>query len=396
MDSRLSRENIVNRQSFYANEAAQSLRLLLIEDSDDDAALLQCRLQKSGLKFQLVRVEAEEAFRYELQHQVDLVISDFSIRQFGALAALDILKRDFPDVPLLIVSDAIGEETAVEAMKHGAIDYLLKDRLGRLPQAVLHGVEAARLRTKLRRKREDLTRAHVDLEKLSTQLIEAQEQERKSVARELHDELGQRLTVLNINLHRLHAYLHEADALAVWTHAADEVATLMSQVRELSVSLRPPALEHMGFEAAVRQLLERQFAGLGTICTFECRDLPAQLADAIAITAYRIIQESITNIVKHADAKHVAVSIRIGESGDRIDIEIRDDGRGFDQTGGTISGRTGNGLDGMEERVKLLGGRIAIRSAPGYGTSIEACLPLRRNTERTWREEFAEMGTLSN
>jgi signal transduction histidine kinase len=356
-------------------DAHEPLRLLLVEDSDDDAELAIYRLRRAGINFQLHRVETEEAFRRALANPVDLIISDFSLPQFGAIVALDILKNENPDIPLIIISGAIGEETAVAAMRNGAIDYVLKDRLARLPQAVLQGVETARMRIKLRRKRENLALAHAHLEKLSVQLIDAQEQERKSLARELHDELGQRLTALNINLHHMRKFLSGQEATDAWQTADAEVALLIAQVRAMSVSLRPPALDYLGLESAIRLLLERHFANADTSCVLEYAGVPEKLAASIEITAYRIIQESITNVVRHANATRVVVEVNGGETADELEIVVRDNGRGFDA--GSTSGGMSSGLLGMRERVELLRGTLHVETAKENGTRIVASLPLK-------------------
>jgi signal transduction histidine kinase len=351
------------------------LRLLLVEDSDDDAELAIYRLRKAGINFQLHRVETEEAFRRALADPVDLVISDFSLPQFGATVALEILKNENPDIPLIIISGAIGEETAVTAIKNGAIDYVLKDRLARLPQAVLQGVETARMRVRLREKRENLAQAHARLGTLSAQLIDAQEQERKNLARELHDELGQGLTALNISLHQMRKFLSGPEALHVWQAADAEVAQMITQVRAMSVSLRPPALDHLGLEAAVRALLERQFANSDISYALEYAGVPEMLAPSIEITAYRIVQEAVTNIVRHAHATRVVVEVNGGETAAELEIVVRDNGRGFDA--GSKSDDMSSGLLGMRERVELLRGALHVETAKGQGTRIVALLPLK-------------------
>lgn len=364
---------------------AEALRLLLVEDSDDDAELVAYRLRQAGIHFCLDRVETEPAFRRALRQPVDLIVADFMVPQFGAIAALEILRSENLDIPLIIISGTIGEETAVAAMRHGAVDYVLKDRLARLPQAVLQGIDTARMRVGLREKRENLAQAHAHLEELSVQLIDAQEQERKSLALELHDELGQRLTAIKISLHRMRDGLNGADAEAAWDSADGEVAMLIAQVREMSVALRPTALDYLGLEAAIRQLLERQFTHTDITYALDYAGVPAALTPSIEITAYRIVQESITNIVRHAGASRVVVEVNGGESGEEIELIVRDNGRGFDVAAQITlqRRRMSTGLLGMSERVKLLGGVFRVEATPGQGTRIVASLPIKRSKNGT-------------
>lgn len=244
-------------------------------------------------------------------------------------------------------------------------------------RTLMHAV--VNMTDRLRLKQENLRLARTHLEALSLQLLDAQELERKSLARELHDELGQRLTMLNISLHRLRDHLFAQDSLDIWQTAETEVASLIAQVRTMSGSLRPPALDHLGLEAAIRQLLHRQFANTQINWILEYVGVPKTLPSSIEITAYRIIQESITNAVRHANAKRIVVEVNGGEAGNELEVVVRDDGEGFDvskyKERQPVS--MSSGLLGMSERVRLLGGLLNIESMTGKGTRIVASIPLQ-------------------
>jgi PAS domain S-box-containing protein len=216
------------------------------------------------------------------------------------------------------------------------------------------------------------------LARLSLDLIDAQESERKALARELHDELGQRLAALNMLLHRSRPWFGDADGAALWSEAEREMTSLAGLVRDLSASLRPPDLDYFGLEVSLRQLLARQF-DRGPAWTFAYAGLPQRLPSTIEISVYRIVQESVTNIVRHARARRVVVEIDGGATGDEVKIAVRDDGVGFDAAGWReLAARTARaGLAGMRERVELLGGSFAIDSRRGAGTRIAATVPLR-------------------
>lgn len=213
---------------------------------------------------------------------------------------------------------------------------------------------------------------------LSRDLINAQENERKALARELHDELGQRLTALNLLLHRALPHFKTGEARVLWKQAEHELESLVGLVRDLSVSLRPPGLDFFGLEPTVRQLLERQLAG-GPDWIFEYAGLPQRLAPTLEISVYRIVQESLTNIVRHAGASHVVVEMNGGADGRELELIVRDDGRGFDAACWREDvARAGcAGLAGMSERIQLLGGAFEVDSRPGRGTRITATLPLQ-------------------
>jgi len=260
--------------------------------------------------------------------------------------------------------DAEGTITHFIGAQHDVtLEHSLVDTLERV------AAERAGLIERLDRKRDQLAR-------LSLDLINAQEAERKAVARELHDELGQRLTALNMLLHRSLPYFQAGEAHALWRQAEQEMGSLVELVRDMSVSLRPPGLDYFGLEPTIRELLTRQFRdGAGWI--FEYAGLPRRLAPEIEITVFRIIQESVTNIQRHARARHVVVEVNGGAAGMELELIVRDDGRGFDPARLAELAHAGrSGLSGMRERVGLLGGAFEVDSRPGGGTRIVVTLPL--------------------
>ena len=217
-----------------------------------------------------------------------------------------------------------------------------------------------------------------NLERLSAQLINAQEQERINLARELHDDLGQRLALLKIDLHHLQSFLQTQAAITAWEHVNADVLTLIEQTRSIALSLRPPTLDYLGLEAAIEQLLTRQFANGTTQFIFEYAGLPSKLQPNVEITIYRIVQEGITNIVRHAKASKVIIEINGGASGQELELIIRDNGIGFvihaNEPGCTPA--ISSGLIGMRERANLLGGDFKISSSPGAGTRIAISITL--------------------
>ena len=233
--------------------------------------------------------------------------------------------------------------------------------------------------TEQRQSAREILDLDANLERISSHLLHAQEQERISLARELHDELGQRLALLKINLHHLRRALADPAALELWGSIDADVVTLIAQIRVISVSLRPPLLDYLGLEYAVRQLLIRQFATGSSSFVFEYVGLPDRLAAPIEIAVYRVVQESITNIVRHAHAPRVVVEINGGEAVRELEVVIRDNGVGFDQAAVAAIARTDGsdgGLLGMRQRVELLGGQFDIETAPQGGTRIVVVFPL--------------------
>lgn len=350
---------------------APPLRLLLVDDSRFDMQLLEERLQRDGVRHALCRVTDDTAFRAALAQRWDLVLTELELPQFSALAALAILQTAAQATPLIVLTGNADEAALRRAMDAGAVDYVLKTRLGRLTQSLRLAVERARLVERLEAKQ-------VRMVDLSHALINAQEAERKALARELHDELGQRLTALNLLLHRSQPWFVDEEGMTLWRTAEREMTSLVGMVRDLSVSLRPPGLDFFGLEITIGQLLAHRLQH-GPEWVFEYAGLPQRLAPVIEISVFRIVQESITNIVRHAHARHVVVEINGGADATELELIVRDDGAGFDAARWREHAAHARraGLAGMSERVQLLGGTFDIDSTPGHGTRITALIPLQ-------------------
>jgi PAS domain S-box-containing protein len=230
--------------------------------------------------------------------------------------------------------------------------------------------ERAALIERLERKRSHMAR-------LSHDLINAQEHERKALARELHDEFAQRLTALQLVLHRARPHFEQGGADALWRQAEGELTALVGLMRDVSTALRPPGLDYFGLEPTVRHMLARCFED-GPAWTFDCAGLPARLPPVVEISAYRIVQEAATNIVRHARATRVVVEISGDADATLLELSVRDDGIGFDAAHWREQSARGRraGLAGIGERVQLLGGQFDVASRPGAGTTIAATLPL--------------------
>ncbi len=218
----------------------------------------------------------------------------------------------------------------------------------------------------------ELVHANERLRALSQRLLETQETERRSIARELHDEIGQLLTAVTLDLQfclKLPGmtpaadHLHESIAL---------VQRVCMRVRDLSLDLHPPLLDQMGLPAAVRWHVRREAERAGLVARVATDAFDSRLGSDIETACFRVVQEAVTNIVRHARAHSIGVELRHHEDG--VVLTVRDDGAGFDLAAARQRAAHGRslGLVGMEERVALAGGRLSIESAPGEGTVIRA------------------------
>jgi PAS domain S-box-containing protein len=235
-----------------------------------------------------------------------------------------------------------------------------------------------RLRTQqtLERLNRELEVSHERLRALSRRLFEVQEEERKRLARDLHDDVGQALTALKIQLESLARPGGELAPRSRVDEIVDTVQHTLERVRQLSLSLRPPQLDDLGLAAALRSHLDRQARVAGLQAHFEAEDAPPALAPDAETACFRVAQEAINNVLRHARARNLWV--RLFNTGGRLAISVRDDGRGFDLE--SVRARAANGaslgLVGMEERMALAGGSFELRSSLGQGTVLLATFPM--------------------
>jgi signal transduction histidine kinase len=223
----------------------------------------------------------------------------------------------------------------------------------------------------------ELRRAGDRLHALSGRLVTIQEAERRHLARELHDEFGQALTATKINLQALQRF-PDPDALA--PRLQDSISLvdhLLQQARALSLNLRPPMLDDLGLTAALRWYVDQQAQRAGLREHFVADSLEQRLEPGLETACFRVAQEAITNVVRHARAQQVSVELRC-EAGE-LHLLVCDDGVGFEPAGVKAAAERGGslGVAGMEERVSLMGGRFVCKSAPQQGTEIHAYFPLK-------------------
>ena len=223
--------------------------------------------------------------------------------------------------------------------------------------------ERDRLEKEVRRRTRQLTG-------LAQHLQTVREDERARLARELHDELGALLTAAKLDAARIRSRLGSGapEALERLAHLVETLNQGIALKRRIIEDLHPSSLTNLGLAASL-EVLAREFGERAGI-TVRCSAEPAPLRPADQLTAYRLVQEALTNVARHAQAR--TVEIALSTRGDRVELEVRDDGRGFDTEGQPESA---HGLTGMRYRVEAAGGELSIDAAPGRGTRIRAWLP---------------------
>ena len=477
----------------------KELDILIIEDAALDAELIEDELRDGGVRFRSRRIQTREEFLAELKSaRPDIILSDFTLPHFDALEALSLLRKLSLEIPFILVTGTRSEEVAVECIREGADDYILKASLKRLPTSIANtlqkkAIEQARIEAEdaLRRSEEQYrliaenTRDLISLvdidgrflyaspshqssldyhpERLAGQefiefvhpddraivrqswqqsmqhresrtteirirhasggyhifesignwivdeksqpqraviisrdithrkeseqalrslpklIREAQESERRRVARELHDSVIQILSSVKFRLQVVEEKLVDKDDGA-WRDTLKAKAHLekaIQEVRRISRNLRPSELDDLGLAPAVRSLCSEFVERTGMNVNLSIQKLPASLPSDIELNLYRIIQEALGNIEKHSQAKRVSLSL--ARKASKLCAAIADDGCGFDPsaTRSRKNNSGGMGLVDMKERAALLGGLCQLRSTPGSGTEIVVEMPLK-------------------
>jgi signal transduction histidine kinase len=313
----------------------------------------------------------------------DIVLSDYHLPGFTGLEALQMLRdhdRASPEgkqVPFILVSGQIGEDTAVEAMRNGAADYLLKNKLARLAPAIEHAIAASRThRARVVADRE-LVLSRKRLSELAQHLQTSVEAERLAIAREIHDDVGGSLTALKFELDwiRRHAAAPAAPEFNARVLAALETVThAIEASQRIMQNLRPAILEQ-GLVAALQWLTSRFEKRTGIVCEFRTGDAVAPervvLPPGVPLVAYRTAQEALTNVSKHAHASRVVVDLSL--TGGVLSLEVSDNGAGLGQA--DLAKTQSFGIRGLHERASTVGGWVDLSSSAA-GTSLILSVPL--------------------
>jgi PAS domain S-box-containing protein len=295
----------------------------------------------------------------------DLSTIDLSHISGATADEIKAYSRSVVGAPLQGSGKIIGVVTAASPEMHHFNDEDLKLLLV-VADRVAPAIERARLI-------ETIHAAQKRLKALSTRLLTAQEEERRHIAVELHDELGQVLTAVKIKLQTVERKL-DVESRAGIADAIDSVDEAMERVRNLALDLRPAILDDLGLPMALRWYTHRFARDTGIEVHFSADDAP-RLEPVLETACFRVAQEALTNVMRHAHARHVWIELQLGSA--ETGLNIRDDGIGFDVPAARerAIGGVSVGLLGMEERVSSLGGEFAMQSARGKGTRLSIRFP---------------------
>lgn len=355
------------------------LKILLIEDNMDDVFLLKKMLaehQTTSFDIEHKSTLTDAIKILETQH-FDIILLDLSLSESEGLDTFTHIHNRFSATPIIVLTGLAAEEPAIMAVRLGAQDYLVKDEVNQhlISRAIRYAIE--------RKSIEETMLAYQEkLRSLASELCLAEERERRRIATELHDHIGQNLAISRIKLGLLR---ENADATK-FTKAIDEIQAMIEETiqytRSLTFELSPPLLYEFGFEAAVEWLSERIREQYHLNIAFQNDQAPKPLSDDLRVLLFQAVRELLYNIVKHAQTEHAILSINKDDHFIRITVE--DHGKGFntDTICSNMVQPSGFGLFNIRERLKNFGGKLEIKSTPGAGTTATLFAPLRLNEDK--------------
>jgi len=346
---------------------AEATPLIFIVDDDRGMLrLIEKTLQRESLAT-ATAASAREAIEWLQKNRPTLMLLDLKLQDTEGKEIINHLTAAGTTVPFIVITGQGDERVAVEMMKSGALDYLVKDVQFQdfVPRVVRRALD------QLDRDRR-LAAAEQERKRLEQQILEIGDRERRRIGQDLHDGLGQHLAGMELMMHAL-----EQNMAPVSKSGAAQIGKISEHLREairqskaLARGLSPVELQANGLMSALEELATNAGSLFRADCTFRC-PRPILISDNVAAThLFRIAQEAVTNAAKHGRARRIEIELR-HEAG-RLLVSVRDNGKGFDAK---AQRGEGMGLSGMNYRAKLIGGSLTVEPAKGGGTMVTCAAP---------------------
>ena len=352
-----------------ATEPAPQAKILLVDDEPKSLFALQELLSGLGQNL-MVAQSGEEALRLALKNDFAVILLDVRMPGIDGFETARLIRSRERSrlTPIIFLTAAADEMSSMfRGYEVGAVDYLQKPVV---PEILKSKVAVF---VELHRKTERLRESEEKLRGLAAHLISVREDERAHIAREIHDELGQVLTGLKMEVTWLAKRLREKPLLEKTDSMCKLIDTTVQTVRKIATGLRPEMLDDMGLIAAVGWQAKEFQKRTGIRCRAK---LPPEVKIDIDIstTMFRIFQEILTNVARHSRATRVDIELMLSE--ERVALEVVDNGVGIGDE--DVSGKKSLGLLGMHERALLFGGEVKITGTPGHGTRVSVSIPMKQ------------------
>ena len=352
-------------------------RIMLVDDDEDDFVLMRQML--SEIEHWNVKLDwassYEDALRAAKKGFYDLCLMDYRLDHSTGLELMHEMQKNGFSTPIIVLTGKGDHEIDLKAMQDGAADYLEKGQVNPhiLERSIRYAIERAK-------NLESLRQSERQLKVLSSKLMEAQENERKRLAHELHDSIGASLTAVKFGLERELRRSESGDVdldTSIMKELVDIVEITLKDLKRIYGNLRPLILDDLGVLPAIRSLI-RQFSEVKPQVHFDhaFSVKEEEIPETIKIVLYRVCQEALNNISKHSDATSVELSLARKEKA--LLLTIHDNGHGFDlrEVLAQERNKIGLGLESMKERVEMSAGSFTIVSNKTKGTTLKAVWPL--------------------
>jgi len=359
-----------------SNQNPAVLHILHLEDSLADHQLVVREFRHSSKPVTIDRVERLQDFEAALKTSAfDIVLADYRLAGFTAIDAWQLMREQKLRLPFVLLSGAIGESAAVQAIQAGISDYLPKEDIHKLRHVVQRAIEMHAILRSKELADAELAQSEKQLAEFAQHLQSTIEQERAAIAREIHDDIGGSLAAIRFDLSWLERHTTQVESLGHVRAATDMLQHAVEASQRIMMNLRPAILDH-GLVAAVQWLTQNFAKRTGIQTTLNSHLKTGKLPSKVELTVFRTAQESLTNISKHAQCTHVTIDLTADSH--FVTLEVSDNGQGMTTTESSSAG--GFGLKGLQERAKTVGGWIDISSTDGGGTSITLMIALASDT----------------
>jgi signal transduction histidine kinase len=353
-----------------AAEPASKAKILLVDDEPKSLYALQELLSTLGENL-LIAQSGEEALRLALKNDFAVILLDVRMPGIDGFETAKLIRSRERSraTPIIFLTAAADEMTSMfRGYEVGAVDYLMKPVV---PEILKSKVAVF---VELHRKSERLRESEDKLRRLAAHLISVREEERAHIAREIHDELGQVLTGIKMEVGWLAKRLKEPALLEKTDSMSRLIDSTVQTVRKIATGLRPEMLDDMGLVAAVGWQAKDFQKRTGIRCRVKLPPEGTKLDIDVSTTAFRIFQEILTNVARHSRATRVDIDLEVSD--DTLRLDVADNGVGIGEA--ELDGKKSLGLLGMHERALLFGGQVGITGSPGHGTRVAVTLPTRK------------------
>jgi signal transduction histidine kinase len=352
-------------------EGASQAKILVVDDEPKSLYALQELLSSLGQNLMIAQ-SGEEALKLALKHDFAVILLDVRMPGIDGFETAKMIRgrERSKQTPIIFLTAQADEMNSMfRGYAVGAVDYLMKPVV---PEVLKSKVA---IFVELHMKSERLRESEDKLRRLAAHLISVREEERAHIAREIHDELGQVLTGIKMEVGWLAKRLKEPSLLEKTDSMSRLIDSTVQTVRKIATGLRPEMLDDMGLIAAVGWQAKDFQKRTGIRCRTKLPPEGTKLDLDVSTTAFRIFQEILTNVARHSRATRVDIDLTVTE--ELLKLEVADNGVGIPNS--DLNGRKSLGLLGMQERALLFGGEVRISGTPGHGTSVSVQIPIRRS-----------------